>query len=280
MIAEQRWSAEAGARTIELGDLRISYVPDGAVGLKPRGWFPETTAQDWRDHAHHLDGAGQLVASIGGLLVERGPRAMLVDAGFGPASRPDDPANPAVAATRGGALLDNLAALGRAPEQVEAVAITHLHTDHIGWAHRGAFPAARILVAEPEWERRDQRAADVTEAVLAGLEPQLETIREGQEVFPGVRVRYSVGHTPGHASYVITSGDRRLVVLGDALHSAVQIANPSWPVWADVDRAAAIRSRQELVRELQQPGMIGFGVHFADVQFGRVGDDGAWCPLP
>ncbi|MBF6510961.1 MBL fold metallo-hydrolase [Nocardia farcinica] len=283
MIAEHRWSAVAGARSIELGDLRISYVPDGAVGLKPRGWFPETSADDWRDRAHHLDGAGQLVASIGGLLVERGPRAMLIDAGFGPVSRPDDPGNPAVGATRGGDLLDNLAALGRAPGEVEAVAITHLHTDHIGWAHRGAFPAARILLAEPEWESREEHAPDVTDEMLTALGAQVETVHDGQEVFPGVRVRYTSGHTPGHASYVITSGDQRLIVIGDALHSAVQIADPTWPVWADVDRAEAIRTRQDLVRELQEPSTIGFAVHFADVQFGRaITDSGTprWQPLP
>ncbi|GAA4611757.1 MBL fold metallo-hydrolase [Saccharopolyspora hordei] len=273
----------AGLRSIELGDLRVSYVPDGVVGLKPRGWFPGTTDDDWRDRAQHLDGTGQLVASIGGLLVERGSRALLVDAGFGPSSRPDDPANPAVGATRGGALLEDLAALGRSPEDVEAVAITHLHTDHIGWVHEGVFTTARVLVAEPEWQRRDQRAADVTDAVLAGLEAQLDTVRDGQEVFPGVRVRYSAGHTPGHASYVITSGGQRLIAFGDALHSAVQIAEPGWPVWADVDREEAVRTRRDLVRELQRPATTGFGVHFADVQFGRaVTGSGTtrWQPLP
>ncbi|MDA3624848.1 MBL fold metallo-hydrolase [Saccharopolyspora sp. WRP15-2] len=282
MVAEHRWNAVAGIRSIELGDLRISYVPDGAVGLKPRGWFPETSEDDWREHAHYLDDAGELVASIGGLLVEHGSRAMLIDAGFGPVSHPADPGNPIIGALRGGELLENLTALGRAPEEVEAVAITHLHTDHIGWAHRGVFPAARFLLAEPEWKLRDQHAPDVTDEMLAGVEAQLETVHDGQEVFPGVRVRYSAGHTPGHASYAITSGDQRLIVFGDALHSAVQISNPTWPVQVDVDQEQAIRTRQDLVRELHEPGTIGFGGHFADVQFGRaITDSGTtrWHPL-
>ncbi|MEV6234233.1 MBL fold metallo-hydrolase [Saccharopolyspora shandongensis] len=278
----QRWNAVAGIRSIDLGDLRVSYVPDGVVGLKPRGWFPETTEADWREHARHLDESGQLVASIGGLLVERGSRAMLIDAGYGPAGSPDDPANPVIGAIHGRDLLDNLAALGREPDEIEAVAITHLHTDHIGWAHHGAFPKARVLLSEREWERRDQHAADVTEEMLDRLGEQVETIHDGQEVFPGVRVWTTFGHTPGHASYTISSGGRRLIVLGDALHSAVQIENPTWPVWADVDRDAAIRSRQGLLRELREPNTIGFGIHFADVQFGRVteGPTPTWTPLP
>ncbi|MEV0697483.1 MBL fold metallo-hydrolase [Saccharopolyspora sp. NPDC050389] len=279
----QRWNAVAGIRSIDLGDLRVSYVPDGVVGLKPRGWFPETTEDDWREHAQHLDEAGQLVASIGGLLVERGSRAMLIDAGYGPTGSPDDPANPVIGAIHGRDLLDNLAELGREPDEIEAVAITHLHTDHIGWAHHGAFPKARVLLSEREWEHRDQHAPDVTEEMLDRLGEQVETVHDGQEIFPGVRVRTTFGHTPGHASYAISSGSRRLIVMGDALHSAVQIENPTWPVWADVDRDAAIRSRQDLLRELREPDTLGFGIHFADVQFGRVTTESGtarWAPLP
>ncbi|MFF1711896.1 MBL fold metallo-hydrolase [Streptomyces sp. NPDC058268] len=47
-------------------------------------------------------------------------------------------------AVHGGELLDNLARVGRRPQDIEAVAITHLHGDHAGWlSHR--TPAAVCL---------------------------------------------------------------------------------------------------------------------------------------
>ncbi|MFI6926004.1 hypothetical protein ACIBIZ_39125 [Nonomuraea spiralis] len=107
-----RLSRAPRVRSLQLGDLTITYVPDGVVRLKPRGWLPAATAADWAAYRDHLDDDGYLVAGIGGLLVERGDRALLIDTGFGPESHPDDPANPLLGKLYGGQLLDNLRRLG------------------------------------------------------------------------------------------------------------------------------------------------------------------------
>lgn len=256
----------AGIRTIELGELKVSYVPDGLVYLPGLSWLPATTEKFWARYPEYLDEGGNLVASIGGLLVEHGERAMLIDAGVGPVSHPAEPGN-AHGAIRGGDLLDNLAALGRRPEEIEAVAITHLHLDHTGWLLHDPRPfrGAEVLLTEREW------AADGDPE----LAPQVRTADDGEEIFPGVRVSLALGHTPGHAAYVLSSGGRRLIAFGDALHSPVQIAHPELPAAPDHDPAESTASRRRLVAELAEPDTLGFGIHFADAQFGHVAD-GAW----
>ncbi|MGO4422660.1 MBL fold metallo-hydrolase, partial [Streptomyces sp. MCAF7] len=237
----------------------------------------------------YLDGSGNLVASIGGLLVETRGRALLIDAGFGPQSLPAEPGD-ARGTVHGGALLDNLAELGRRPEDIEAVAFTHLHIDHLGWAlhpapggDRPAFAHADYLVAEPEWSQRHLLEAHGTDKeTLAALEPYVRTTSDGQEIFPGVRVRFIPGHTPGHAAYVITAGGKRLIAFGDALHSPIQVAHPEWSSVVDHDTTQSTAFRRRLVAELQEPDTIGFGIHFADVVFGEVrpGADGpVWRPV-
>ncbi|MFD0786245.1 MBL fold metallo-hydrolase, partial [Micromonospora azadirachtae] len=114
--------------------MKITYVPDGLALCKPHGWLPAATDEDWAANPDHLDDGGFLPAAVGGLLVERGDRALLIDTGFGPESHPDDPANPMLGTIYGGELLNGLRRLGREPRQIEAVAITHLHLDHLGWA--------------------------------------------------------------------------------------------------------------------------------------------------
>src|SRR5688500_12231036 len=116
-----RLSRAPRTRSLQLGDVTITFVPDGMARLKPRGWLPAATAADWADHRDHLDADGFLAAGIGALLIERGDRAMLVDTGFGPESHPDDPANPLLGELSGGELLDSLRRLGRTPEQIDTV---------------------------------------------------------------------------------------------------------------------------------------------------------------
>ncbi|MFC4908329.1 MBL fold metallo-hydrolase [Actinomadura gamaensis] len=285
----ERLRRPAELRSVRLGDTKVTFVPDGAIQGRPTAWLPDSTDEFWASRPEYLDASGHLVASLGGLLVEHGDRAMLIDTGFGPHSLPADPATPN-GAMRGGALLDNLAGLGRRPDELEAVAFSHLHPDHVGWAaHRApgddrpAFASAEYLVAEPEWAQREHlEAAGTPGDVLDALAPQVRTVADGQEIFPGVRVRITAGHTAGHAEFVITGGGTRLIAFGDSMHSPVQVDRPDWSCVYDHAPLRSADHRRRLVAELEEPDTIGFGIHFADVVFGRVRRDGrgpAWRPL-
>jgi len=63
---------------------------------------------------------------------------------------------------QGGAMLNNLAALGVQPEQVTDVIFTHLHFDHVGWASADGvrvFPNAVYRCDARDWEHfRDTSA--------------------------------------------------------------------------------------------------------------------------
>src|SRR5215467_11778367 len=163
---DERLRRPSGIRSLTLGATKLSYVPDGQATLNARMMLPEVTDEFWAQHAEYLDEGGFLMASVGGLLVERDGRALLIDAGVGPISV-GPPLNTFGVQT-GGKLLDSLATLGRSPADIEAVALTHLHNDHFGWAwypapgsDRPAFAGTDILVAEPEWtQRRARRLRD------------------------------------------------------------------------------------------------------------------------
>ncbi|WP_394437092.1 MBL fold metallo-hydrolase [Streptomyces sp. SGAir0957] len=278
----------AEIRSLQLGDTKVSYVPDGDVRLRPRALFPDTTDEVWAAHPELLDTSGHLVASIGALLVEHGERALLIDAGFGPRRLPAAPDGPR-GVIHGGGLLESLGRLGRRPETIEAIAFTHLHPDHVGWAvhpaaegERPAFAHADYLVSAPEWAHRDVLEHQGMTAEVAALAPLVRTVTDGQEIFPGVHVRTTAGHTAGHAEYVITSGRQRLIAFGDSLHSPIQVDHPEWSSAFDHDPAGAAVHRRSLVAELEEPDTFGYGDHFADAVLGKVRQNGsgrAWHPL-
>ncbi|MEU3406893.1 MBL fold metallo-hydrolase [Streptomyces sp. NPDC006670] len=271
-----RLNRPSGIRSLQLGDTKVSYLPDGAVRLRPLNLLPDTTDATWAAHPEYLDGAGLLAGSVGALLVEHGDRALLIDTGIGPHTfeSPDGPLHSA----HGGALPDSLAAVGRRPEDIEAVAFTHLHPDHLGWACEPLLGHAEFLISEPEWADRDALEPRAAQA----LAKNVRTVSHDEEVFPGVRVRIAPGHTAGHAEYVITGGGRRLIAFGDAMHSPLQASHPSWSAGFDHDLPATAVHRHRLTAELAEPDTIGFGVHFADVVFGHVraaADGPSWHPV-
>ncbi|MGV9616822.1 MBL fold metallo-hydrolase [Nocardia xishanensis] len=298
--AEDRLRRPARMRTIRLGRLRITYIPDGQVALKPRGWLPDTTDADWAPYRDHLDEHGNLVAGIGALLVQRGRRALLIDAGVGPIDLPDTPANPMIGAMHGGQLLDNLARVDGL-RGIEAVAITHLHFDHIGWSlhptpgsDKSPFHGVRHYIGEYEWNWWRSLTPAMVDTFPAWAKagvltpPILDTIADtrlithGATIFPGIRATIVPGHSTGHMTFTISSCRRRMVVLGDALHTPVQVRHPEWPSASDYAPAEAAHHRTQLINQLADTGDLAFGVHFADVPFGHVQRDNlgrtSWVP--
>jgi len=284
-------SGQSAVRTVDLDDVRLTYAVDGAMGLHPHVFFPHLTAQYWAGQPGTLTARGQIAMSVGGLLVERGGRKLLIDAGLG-AQAGDNP----LGTVNSGALPDTLAALGCDLAAIDTVAFTHLHGDHTGWAftqdgdggYRKTFPAARYLVAEKEWApygRGESLPAAAPAAVIEQLAATRTLVDDGEEVFPGVRTVVTPGHSPGHTSYIITSSTgRRLIALGDAFHVPAQLTHPEWPSLPDIDADAVLVARHRLIEELGQPDTVGFACHFGDQAFGRVTQTGTglagWEPVP
>ncbi|MFG7943315.1 MBL fold metallo-hydrolase [Streptomyces sp. NHF165] len=286
--SEDRLRRPARIRSVRVGELRVSYVPDGAVKMVPRSLFPTTSDGTWERNGPYLDASGWLTISAGGLLIEHGERAMLVDAGYGPFPEPVSMEEHGMASMYGGSLLESLAALGRRPHEIEAVAITHLHVEHLGWAAHPepgsadpAFGHAQYLVSAREWEDR-RTTFGVTEQVADALAPRVRVVADGDEVFPGVRAVALPGHTAGQMGYEVTSGDARLLAFADVLHSPVQVAHPDWAIVGEPAADASAALRRQVLARLADEDIVGFGIHFADVPFGRVRRDGdtfAWAPL-
>jgi len=219
--------------------------------------LPDATAEQWaaadeRDPgARTADGRWWLrFRSFAIRYGESGP-VTLVDAGIGPAH-----SLAADWAPVPGHLPDELAAAGIRPSDVAAIVLTHLHSDHIGWAVPAdtPFPDARVII-----QRADVEAFAVArqqEALLRPLREQgrLQVVEGDAELGPGVRIIATPGHTPGHQSVLVEHGDESVLVTGDLLVHAVQLLDPSLAYGHDMDARQARRSRQAALATARSRG--------------------------
>ncbi|WP_406278889.1 MBL fold metallo-hydrolase [Streptomyces sp. NBC_00191] len=208
----------------------------------PRLW----AEADQRDPASVRDGSWQLKFRCFALRFDDG-RIIVVDAGIGPVSAPS------TWAPLPGRLPDELAAAGIDRHDVDTVVLTHVHTDHVGWAMDadGAafFPNARYLVQAAEVAAVESHEPTLAQWLLAPLRAagQLAMVDGTYQLAPGAAVRATPGHTPGHQSVVLTSGEEALVVTGDLLVHTVQLIDPTQPYHYDDDPALARASRIALL---------------------------------
>jgi glyoxylase-like metal-dependent hydrolase (beta-lactamase superfamily II) len=232
-----------------LGETMVTFVADGEVRGQPGDFFP---GSDWTGHADLLDGDGLVVANVGSFLVRTGSHVLLVDLGLGP----------------GGRLLDNLAEHGVTPPDVDTVVFTHLHRDHVGWT--GAFPRARYLVDQREWDYWCAHPGGVGPDPERVLTPMARSVGFLHDLPAGVEAVPTPGHTPGHTSLLITDAEteQRVLILGDLLHTRAQLDEPGWRFRSDVDAASAERQRIDVLGRYRDGRTILAGGHFAGDVFG------------
>jgi glyoxylase-like metal-dependent hydrolase (beta-lactamase superfamily II) len=279
--------------TVTLGEVEISALLDVDVTDEPIGdAFPFAPADE-------LVAAKAIYPDIYGpedvwrlrvraWLIRHGGGVLLLDTGVGPDT------SPAMAwCATPGVTREALAEVGATPDDVDTVAISHSHDDHVGGVllpdGSPAFPRARYVIqrADRDWERDAARTGE-NPTWTALLEPLADAgvldVVEGDHRLTGsIELHHAPGHTPGHQVIRIASGGGRALLAADTWNHPLQLAHPEWASGSDDDRAGAEATRRALLTELAtDPGVLVAPTHFGE-SFGHIGfgADGApvWEPV-
>ena len=268
---------------ITVGNVEIiGFLDMIPPAYSPTEFFPDVPMEAWEPYkADHLENCEhnncELQLYYGCFALRSQGQVVLVDTGIGPGPHP----------TRGnlrGDLLNQIKLQGINPEDVVTVVHTHVHIDHVGWnvTYEGGratptFPRARYLVPKADWEHFTrpeimETAPYARDSVvpLEGL-GVMELIEGEHTITPEISTVPTPGHTPGHINVIITSQGEKGAVVGDMLHSKVQIREPEWSSRADIDKALGVRSRMAMLERFENEDFVVAAGHFkTNEHFGKV----------
>jgi glyoxylase-like metal-dependent hydrolase (beta-lactamase superfamily II) len=220
-------------------------------------------------------------------LVNTGSKLVLIDSGNGIANF--EPTKGAVGRT-----LQNLAAAGVDPKSIDVVLLSHLHPDHTNGIRTAdgsmAFPNAEIMVPAVDWKfwTSNENAAKAesntmmknyfanVKKTFAGIESKVTQYEWGKEVAPGISSVATPGHTPGHTSFVVASGNSKVLIQSDVTNiPEFFLRNPDWHVVYDTDPDTAQATRHKFYDMAAAEKAMVVGFHFTFPSIGHVEKDGA-----
>ena len=219
--------------------------------------------------------------SVNTFLIHSKGRIAIVDTGSGNYLQPT-----------AGFVQRNLAMAGIDPKSIDTVLLTHMHPDHsagltdMGTGQRN-YPNAELVMHanEPAHWFDDTRMAQGNEREkklffqagreqVAPYKDRWRLFTQG-EVFPGVTAIPRPGHTPGHTTYMVSSGKEQLLIWGDTVHvPEVQTARPEVCMDFDTDKDMAAASRRKVFDMAATGRLLVTGMHLHFPCFSRLVRDG------
>jgi glyoxylase-like metal-dependent hydrolase (beta-lactamase superfamily II) len=241
---------------LSLGDFELTSVSDGIYHSDGGAFFGVVPKTMWSRKVT-ADDKNLIAVGLNSVVVRTGHHTVLIETAIGnkmPERMVKIYGQPAQ-------LLENLSAVGIAPEDIDIVINTHLHFDHCGWntVRKGngvvaTFPKAQYYVQEGEWQHAQrQHERDAISYISDNYNPLLATgqmhlLHGDQEIVPGVFVKVFPGHTQHMQAVVLKSGGKTACYTSDLIPTTWHL-DVTWVMAFDLFPLQTIESRKRYYAE-------------------------------
>lgn len=272
----------------QIGNLRVMRVLETITPFGRQMFFPETSDEDWAPHRHWLEpnaldpATDELQFPMQSYVVRTSHHTILIDSCIG--NDKERLNRPAWHLKSDDTYMRALAAHGLAPEDIDFVMCTHMHSDHVGWNTRlengrwvPTFPNARYIFSEKElaaWRdvghegfSRSPYEDSVLPIVEAG---RAELVSNDYALDDEVWLQPTPGHTPDHVAIALESVGASAIMCGDLMHSPIQCLHPEWVPWPDWDVELARQTRRAFLERYCESDTLVCTAHFPLPSAGRI----------
>ena len=277
-----------------IGDLLGTVVSDGILPLgEPTASFSGPSKEELQAMlTRNFLSTENAILEQNVLVVDAGDQRILFDTGMGTS----DLFGPTT-----GKLNANLAAAGIDADSITAIVCTHGHCDHV-WgimsdAGERIFPNAEIWISESDFDFwTDEAKLSATDPAwmpafvdgarrnLLPNQDRMRFFKDGEEFLPGLQAMSTPGHTVGHTSFIVTSGNDTLAVIGDLTHHHVVLMEKPLTEFAfDTDPAQSAQTRVRALDMIAAQRMPIIAYHFPWPGIGhveKVGEGFRYHPAP
>lgn len=275
--------------TLTIGRLKVHAIQAGGQRLDGGAMFGVVPKPLW-ERRIKADERNRIQLGMRCLLIEHERGLVLIDNGAGNKENPKFHEIYGVenTGTNGRTLLeDGLREVGARPEEIALMIDTHLHFDHAGgntWIDgagvvRPTFPNARYVVQRGEYEwatHTNERTAasyfphNFEPIVAAG---QYDFVTGETEIWPGIRLLPTPGHTPHHQSILIESDGAAAFYPADLMPTSSHVPLP-WIMGYDVEPLRTLETKRAILKRAVDEDWLLIFEHDAFVTSGRVQVDG------
>jgi glyoxylase-like metal-dependent hydrolase (beta-lactamase superfamily II) len=179
------------------------------------------------DSVHRFfDVNGTITVPVMAYLVEGNGHKLLIDTGMADTATADTIHCPGSVQPPGFAIHEQLENLNIPPDDIDSVILTHLHWDHCYnvdkfrkaklYAQRIEYQAARDPI--PLYERIYEHPKRGRRQPFGGMDSQFVLLDGEKEIFPGINVYPTPGHSAGHQAVAVKTPEGVFHCCGDLIH--------------------------------------------------------------
>ena len=275
----------SGAR-YSIGGVHFAVVNDGTHWYDAGSVFGIVPRVMWERQQLEMDDRYRMQMGLNCLLLRSQGKTVLIESGVGGKPGDRDAASPATEGT----LLDSLASLGVTPDEIDVVVNTHLHSDHCGWNTSVApgadpdtpgslvptFPNAKYVISAQEWDDathpNERTRATYLSKNLDPVADRLELVSGDGEYAVTDEIVFvpTPGHTHGHGTVVVRSGQEWGVYVGDMAQHRSQLERTAWASGLDVLPLVSMETKKALMDKCIDEGALVMFCHGEYPGVGRM----------